>query len=171
MKAIFYLILILIFVNGCNSNPINSDLDETFSIYLVKVTENNTPDFKSLTDLELEEEPLLSANTIDYYEWGIHKITYPDLMKESIKSEEPLFGRYFVVIADGHRIYWGMFTDSASSMAIRNPVIMLWSRSVLDTSFVSNSLVISKSYVFEPDNDLRNDSRIHDALINCGKLR
>jgi len=161
----------MIFVYGCDSNPIDPIPNEDFSIYLVKNSENNTPTQKSLNELDLEDEPILSSSSIYFYEWNMHKISYPDFAKERIKSKEPLCDRYYVVIASGQRIYWGVFTDSFSSRSCCNPSIMIWSRNVLDTSFLTNSLTISKSYVCEPEIDLRNDPRILNALYDCGKLK
>lgn len=89
--------------------------------------------------------------------------------------KEPLFDRYFVVIANNERIYWGLFTDYASSMSCPNPVIIVWSRTVLDTSFITNSMIIDRSYPPPPENesgsDLRKDSRIFNALLASGILK
>ena len=175
MKLIVTLAVIIFIIVGCDSNPTDSEMENNFSIFLAKDIENNSPTKSSLDKIILEDEPLLSSESIESYEWTAHKITYSNEAKEKIKSNEPLFGRCFIVIAQNQRIYWGLFTDGASSMGCNNPVIMVWSRAVLDTSFVTNEFVIDRAYPEyignKNDKDLRQDVRIYNALKVSHKLK
>ena len=87
MKFYLCLFFALSFLIGCDSDPVSSENVNNFSIYLAKNIDNNSPSTKSLLELELEDESFLSVNSIDYYEWGYHKISYPDSTKEKIKSK------------------------------------------------------------------------------------
>lgn len=175
MKILISITAIFLLLCGCNSNPTDSNLENDFSIFLTKDIENNSPANIQLDKIILEEEPILSIKSIDYYEWANHRIKYSDEAKEKIKLKEPLFGRFFIVVALNQRIYWGLFTDGASSMGCNNPVIMVWSRAVLDTSFITNEFVIDRAYPEyignENDKDLRTDTRIYNALKISHKLK
>lgn len=85
LKIFLFLIVSLLFIYGCNSNPVDSEFENRFSIYLAKSIENNSPGIKSLAELELENKPFLSAQSIESYEWINHKITYSVTLK--IKSK------------------------------------------------------------------------------------
>jgi len=176
MKILISVTAIFLFSFGCTFNPTDSGLENDFSIYLIKNVENNSPTKISLDKLALEDEPILSIKSIEFYEWTIHKIRFSDEAKERIQSKEPLFGRFFIVVALSQRIYWGLFTDCVSSMGCNNPVIMVLSRTVRqDTSFITNEFVIERAYPEyignENDKDLREDSRIYDALKKNHKLK
>jgi hypothetical protein len=175
MKILISFTTILIFFFGCNSNPTDSDADNNFSIFLTKNIENNSPSNISLDKIILEDEPILSNQLIESYVWDNHKISYSNETKEKIKLKEPLFGRYFIVIAQNQRIYWDLFTDDASSTGCQNPVIRLWPRHPDKSSFVPDVFVIERAYpeYFGNDNykDLREDLRIYNALLKSGKLK
>jgi len=176
MKILISITAIFLLLYGCNSNPTDSDMENNFSIFLTKDIENNSPANISLDKIVLEDEAILSIKSIESYEWSNHKITFSNEAKEKIKLKEPLFGRFFIVVALNQRIYWGLITDGASSMGCNNPVIMVWSRSVLqDTSFITNEFVIDRAYPAyignENDKDLREDVRIYNALKISHKLK
>ena len=176
MKILILVTAIFLYFFGCNSTPTNAELENDFSIYLTKDSENNSPSELSLDRLVTEDEPILSVKSIEFYEWENHKIRFSDEAKKRIQSKEPLFGRFFIVVALNQRIYWGLFTDGASSMGCNNPVIMVWSRTVRqDTSFITNEFVIERAYpeYIGNDNeiDLRDDPRIYNALMKSNKLK
>ena len=176
MKILISVTAIFLFSFNCNSNLTDSVLGNDFSIYLIKNVENNSPTNISLDKLALEDEPVLSIKSIEFYEWTNHKVRFSDEAKELIQSKEPLFGRFFIVVALSQRIYWGLFTDYASSMGCNNPVIIVRSRIVpQDTSFITNEFVVERAYPEyignENDEDLREDSRIYDALKKNHKLK
>lgn len=175
MKSLISVTAIFILLCGCNSNPTDSGAGNQFSIYLTKNVENNSPTKVSLDKLTLEEDPILSLSSIEFYQWSNHKIKFSTEAKEKIKLKEPLFGRFFIVTALNERIYWGLFTDGASSAGCNNPVITVWSRAVLqDTSFITNEFVIERAYPSyignKNDKDLREDFRIYNVLKKSGKL-
>lgn len=183
------LILLIVWIYGCNSNStnpetaqINFETNSTnskpindFELKLVKNKESNTPIKVGLDNLELEDEPIVNIRSIQSYEWLHHKIDFTNEAKEKIKLNEPLFGRYFVVCVYGQKIYWGLFTDYASSASCHNPVIIVLSRGSRRDSFSINSLVIDRSYPFgignPDDKDLRNDERIYIVFLKNGKLK
>ena len=176
MKILISVTAILLYFFGCNSNPINTEFENDFSIYLTKDSGNNSPAELSLDKLVTENEPILSIKSIEFYEWKNHKIRFSDEAKKRIQSKEPLFGRFFIVVALNQRIYWGLFTDGASSMGCNNPVIMVWSRTVRqDTSFITNEFVIERAYPEyignDNEKDLRDDPRIYNALMKSNKLK
>ena len=174
MKVLISLLAILLFSFGCNSNPVDSEEEMNFDIYLTKNIDNNSPMNVTLDKLILEDEPILSNQLIDSYVWDNHSITYSNEAKEKIKLKEPLFGRYFVVKAQNQRIYWGLFTDFLSSGGCQNPVIILLPRHPNKSSFITNVFVIDRAYPGysgnENDKDLRADLRIYNALQKSGEL-
>lgn len=176
MKVLIPLIAILLFSFGCNSNPVDSEREKNFDIFLTKNIENNSPMNVSLDLLILEDEPILSNQIIESYVWDNHKITYSNETKEKIKLKESLFGRHFVVVAQNQRIYWGLFTDDASSGSCQNPVIRLLPRNPDKSSLLPDSFfIIERAYPEyfgnKNDKDLRNDSRIYNALKANGKFK
>lgn len=173
MKTFISFTAIFLLIYGCNSNPTEFE-DNDFSVFLTMDIENNSPSNIQLDRVILEDESILSIESIEYYEWSNHRITFSNAIKDKIKLKEPLFGRYFIVTASNQRIYWGLFTDDASSMSCNNPVIRVWSRSALDTSFITNSFVIDRAYpeyIGYENDDLRNDLRIYNVLKESGKLK
>ena len=120
MKILISVTAILLYFFGCNSNPTNAELENDFSIYLTKVSENNSPGELSLEKLVTEDEPILSIKSIEFYEWKNHKIRFSDEAKKRIQSKEPLFGRFFIVVALNQRIYWG---NSGSTSGNSNKIV------------------------------------------------
>lgn len=175
MKTFISLTTILLLIYGCESPVSETNTENDFSIFLTKNIEDNSPANIPLNKIVLEEEPIITIKSIEFYTWANHKITFSDEAKDGLKLKEPLFGRYFIVTVQNDKIYWGLFTDGASSSGCNNPVIMIWSRSVLDTSFISNSFIIHRAYPEyignENDKDLRNDSRLYNVLSINNKLK
>ena len=159
---------LLFFSFGCNSNPVDSETEKKYEMFLTKNIKNNFPENVSLYNLSLEDEPILSTQLIESYTWKNHMISFSDETRERIKLKEPLFERYFVVTAQNQRIYWGLFTDIASSGICQNPVILLLPRHPDKSNFIPNSFVIERAYpnYFGDvnDKDLRNNIRIYNEL-------
>lgn len=174
-RALGFIMILLIVLQACKSEATKSNSENDFSIYLVKEIENNFPGSVSLDRLILEDEPLLSSEMIDSYEWTKHRISFSLETKEKLKTKEPLYGRYFVVTAQKQRIYWGLFTSDVSSMSCQNPVIKVWPRHPSGESFIPDTLKIDRAYPEyfgnKNDKDLRNDDRIYITLKASGKLR
>jgi hypothetical protein len=176
MKILISITAIFLMFFGCKSNSTDSEPGNNFSIYLTKNVENNSPAKISLDKIILEDEPIIAEKSVEYYEWANHKLRFSNEAKEKIKLKEPLFGRYFIIIASNQRVYWGLFTDGASSMGCNNPVIMVLSRTVpKDSSFITNEFVIDRAYPAyignENDKDLREDQRVFNALKADHKLK
>ncbi len=175
MKILILLTSTIFLLFECSSNPTGSIVDNSFSIYLTMDTTNNSPDKTALDKIILEKEPILSIQSITSYKWDNHLIEFSNKAKERIKSKEPLFGRFFILIAQNERIYWGLFTDDASSGICQNPVIRVWSRQGPKNSSITNSFVIERAYPAyfgnESDVDLRENSKIYTVLTERGKLR
>lgn len=174
MKIFILFTVILLLLYGCISNPKES-VDNDFSIFLTINIENNSPEKVSLDKLILEDEPFLSIQSIESYEWTNHRITFSKETKEKLKLEEPLFCRNFVVIAQRQKIYWGLFTDDVFSGSCQNPVIRLFPRNPSIDSFIPDAFVIERAYPEyfgnENDIDLRKDLRIYNALKENSKLK
>ena len=157
-------------VTGCDNAGVDQDEQEhkdVFSIYLLaEKIEGGLPD--DLASLKLQEEPWLSVEDIDYYDFSTHYI----YLKEDKTS---LFGRGlqnqmysdFVVVADDERCYLGRFHPLFSSQMPMTPIISDYPGFEL-----SPEDVISITYPFraESTEDLRNDPRILNALAQAGKL-
>ncbi len=175
MKILFPLIALMLLFFGCSSSPTESRVYNSFSIFLTMDIKNNSPDKTALDKIVLEKEPILSIQSITSYTWDNHLIEFSNEAKEIIKSREPLFGRFFIVIALNERIYWGLFTDDASSGVCQNPVIRVWSRSGLKNSSITNSFVIERAYPEYIGNengaDLRENFKIYTVLKQSGKLK
>jgi len=169
------LLLLVLSIAGCKSNPVQSDYKDVFSIYLVKdsnlsFTEEKPP----INEMILEVEPLLTINSIENYDWNKHQISFSEETKEELKKKEPLLHYLFVIIANNERVYWGMFLDGADSYGCSNPVICLIPRNPSVSSFIPNGFIINRAYPSysgnESEKDIREDIRIYNALKNVNKL-
>lgn len=175
MKSPLLCVLMLsLFAFGCKSDNVSSEVKDVFSIYLVKDSNQFFSSEKpSLDAFVLEESPLLSISSITSYHWQPHLITFPANTKEQLKKREPLINYLFVVVANDERVYWGMFTDDASSYSCQNPVIKLLPRNPT-TSCIPEGFTIERAYpAFIGDStetDIRANVKIINALKESGKL-
>jgi hypothetical protein len=191
MLAAVFLALSLA-VPGCDSHETPTPTDSggprgEFSIYLLTEDSRWKLDYgqieeDDLEQLELEDEPLLSIEDIDYYDFTTHYI-YLNEDFESLRQRHGLAeyfeisGAPFVVVAGDIRRYLGRFPTPASSSwppdcptlvasdvsgTYRLPDNALWMAP-------SPSVLLSSSSL--GGYDVRNDWRIRQVLEQAGKLR
>lgn len=164
------LLLMVALCSGCRAETTNS-----FGIYLTsepvdkRITASGRGDWSRI---RLSESPLISAADIVSYDlWG-HAIR---LRSEALARipRPSVEGTQFVVVANGQRIYLGVFTTCASSMSFAVPSIMV-DRRVLVTNQAPDILVIERAYPqpsFGVGPDPRGDQRIKAALSALHKLK
>jgi hypothetical protein len=149
-------------LSGCSSTTGNTN---RFAIYLVAVPNTD------INQIILEDKPVLTAADIVSYDWNTHTMELTDGGLHSIPAppkEVGVYGKPFVVVADGQRCYLGAFWATFSSLAYPGPVIEL----PLDTK--TNSVIIRRAYPFETldmKSDPRTDKRIFKVLSELHKLK
>ena len=124
--------------------------------------------------LKLSKQPLLSSSDITSYSWSKHQITYSEVVYERLIGFTDLWRKSFVVIAEGKRIYWGLFQSHVDSYACQNPVIFLYPRELDMKHILPATIYIRRSYFdgegLETEPDPRSDTRIYNALEKAGIL-
>ena len=169
-KRALILLAIVAVCSACRAETTNS-----FGIYLTsdpvdrRVTAYGGGDWSRI---RLSESPLISVADIVTYDFADHSIR---LRSETLAKipRPPVEGTPFVVVADGYRIYLGVFTTCVSSMSFGVPSIMV-DRRVLVTNQAPDILVIERAYPqasFGVGPDPRGDQRIKAALAALHKLK
>jgi len=169
-KRTLILLAIVALCSVCSAGTTNS-----FGIYLLsepvdqRITVHGKGDWSRL---RLSESPLISGADIVSYHFADHSIR---LRSEALAKipRPPVAGTPFVVVADGQRIYLGVFTTCASSMSFAVPSIGV-DRRVLVTNQAPDILVIERAYPqpsFGVGPDPRGDQRIKTALSALHKLK
>ncbi|MDF1566015.1 MAG: hypothetical protein P1V51_23475 [Deltaproteobacteria bacterium] len=118
-----------------------------------------------LEQLELQENPIISIGTMEWYDWSDHAI-FPHGWDDPSEFARRLpvvgvGGLPFVGIADGERIYLGAFWTDLSSLVFRGPVIRMENLGG-DAFYLEPGM--------DPALDPRGDPRIEAALSESGKL-
>lgn len=141
-----------------------------FSIYLLADTTINTEKAEEyeISQLQLQAEPWLSKNDIEFYDFSSHCI-YLKKDRSSVFRNITMIvsGRPFVVVANGERCYLLSYHPMASSFAPMVPRIdafdsFLYPKDVIHIS-KSNQFYNESLYTFI---DERNDIRIRNALVH-----
>ena len=146
----------------------------SFGIYLVTGPAERSSDSnrEDLSTLRLADSPIISDADIIAYHWSAHSIT----VTSNALSDLPKKDTPFVVVADGQRIYEGVFITPYSALTmVGGATIRVWPLSRTD-----NALQIG----FEPWQavegppvhlvtlaDPRNDPRIERALATLPELK
>jgi len=165
-------ILGLLIIFCCDIENDKSEINGEFSIYISDSTYN----YEGLTleEIQINETPFLTIDEITSYNWNTHEIKYPKSVWEEIKERGNLLHKYFIVVVNGERIYWGIFMDDLDSGGCQNPVIKLLWRYPDGKNTTPESLKINRAYIeylgSEDDPDIREDTRIYDILSECGRL-
>ena len=171
MKSQYLILLVVVALSSvCGAQTTN-----TFGIYLPSepVDRRITAYGKgNWSRIRLSESPLISAADIVSYDFADHSIR---LHSEALAKipRPPVEGTPFVVVADGQRIYLGVFTTCSSSMSFAVPSIMV-DRRVLATNQAPDILLIERAYPqpsFGVGPDPRSDQRIKTALAALHKLK
>lgn len=170
-NRILLLVVFLLFFCGWNVDNAISKSKDVFSIYLVKHSKLfYTSKILDLNKLVLDDEPLLTVDSIINYTWHSHRIAFSSSVKEGLKKREPLLHFLFVVVANDERIYWGVFKDIDDSFVSTSPAIFLYPRNS-SISSIPDRFTISRAPNVTNDNDVRDDKRIYDALKLSRKLK
>lgn len=147
--------------------------NDTFSIYVVEDAIYGNSEV-GLNTLKLSKQPLLSSLDMTTYSWGKHQITYSEAVYERLTEFTDLWGKGFVVIAEGKRIYRGVFQTYLDSHAAQIPVIILFPRKSDMKHILAPAIYIRRSYFdgegLETEPDPRSDTRIYNALEQAGIL-
>jgi hypothetical protein len=122
--------------------------------------------------IRLLESPLISAADIISYNFTEHSMR---LRRETPAKfpQPPVEGTPFVVVANGERIYLGVFVTCTSSMSFAVPTIVV-DRRTLVTNQSPDILVIERAYPqpsFGIGPDPRGDQRIKTVLNTLHKLK
>jgi len=122
--------------------------------------------------LRLATSPVISAADLVSYDLANHVIKLrPEVLAKIPRP--PVAGKPFVVVADGQRIYLGVFTSSLSSMTFAVPSITV-DRRLFTPDQPQDTLVIERAYpqpAFGVGPDPRGDQRIKTALAALHKLK
>lgn len=163
----FSALIVLVILSYCSS-PSSFEEEDRFAIYLL---ENESLTTKDVEDVEiskvvLKSIPVISYNDIVGYRVENHKVYLNEKLpyyfgEDSLKIFSQIFGKPFVLIAKGTRIYLGSFVTGLSSWVPNTPQILDYAVSNIEKSFIiSGAPIYHKSdYV-----DRRNDVRILQAL-------
>lgn len=173
--------LLLVTAAGCNpssshtttglSNRVTSPIDagmeaNEFAFYLVDVAsldEAYAAQDVSLLDLKLKNEPLLTLNDIEYYDYSTHYIYLKKtaaILGEKIADS---FADPFVVIAGGERCYLGYLLSVFSSFMPEAPYIQF-------PGLLAEDVLAIHEVRIAGIEDVRNDSRVREVLEKAGKL-
>ena len=172
------LVLALMLLGSTPGDQDRSGRGETtdvFAIYLVadrvdpRITAYGKGDWSGL---RLSASPLISGNDIITYDWATHAMR---LRREALARipKPPVDGTPFVVVANGQRVYLGVFVTVASSHTFAVPAIYT-DRQMLDPSQPADTLFIERAYPsssFGAGPDPRSNERIKAALTKLGKVK
>jgi hypothetical protein len=133
----------------------------SLALYLVTGNENGT-----ISELTLSERPLISEADIIAYNWTNHAMKVTPETQDRL-PEPGASGTPFVVVADGVRVYVGLFWTMLSSFTPQRPYIV-----VLPGHSQHPVTWYIKPGWFRPlDPDPRSDLRIKQTLMALGKLQ
>ncbi len=164
-----YIIVFLLLASaaGC-AGPATETGGNVFAIYLLE-GENMRELPGDLNELVLREEPWLTIDEIDFYDYSTHYIYLKEDRFPPFPSELPTSLLYpFVVVAGGERCYPGHFVSTVSSYAPPNPVIMM---DDFAGFYPEDIIAIEEGYFGSTAPDLRDDKRVRQALLESHKLR
>jgi hypothetical protein len=122
--------------------------------------------------IRLSDSPLISADDIISYDFAEHSMK---LRPEALARipRPPVAGTPFVVVANGERVYLGVFTTAFSSIPSGVPSIMV-DRRMFVKSQPSDTLIIEPPHPHPTSGigpDLRGDLRIKTALTALDKMK
>ncbi len=121
--------------------------------------------------IKLSSTPIISDADILSYNFSQHAMRLTPTALAQI-PRPPVRGIPFVVVANGQKIYVGVFVTGASSMSFAVPAIVV-DRRLIVTNQPIDTLVIERAYPqasFSVGPDPRSDSRIKSALGSLHKL-
>ena len=160
---------------GDQSRAGRGETADLFAIYLVaeRVDPRNTAYAKGdWSRLRLSASPLIAGDDIISYDLSTHAMK---LQREALARipNPPVEGTPINVVAQGQRVYLGVFITITSSHSFAVPVIDAHPQA-LNPSHPADTLVIERAYPsksFGVGPDPRGDERIKTALIALGKSK
>lgn len=174
MQSIYLIISVIIFAITFSSciNPTSSGTeDHRFAIYLLADEKQSTLAVQDrlVSSLVLKKTPLISDSDIVKYDltdckYYLEKPFSQYFPSDSLTIFSGIFGKPFVIIAQGERIFLGSFHAIESSWLPKTPIISLF-----DLNNSEMSIKISYNHRSAGSVDPRNDLRIIEALRS--KLR
>jgi len=169
----FITLTLLCVTVGCTSRT--AQRTHSFGLYLTtspvdrRLIAYGTGDW---THVALSETPVISDADIVDYDFTTHSLRVTPAALARIPR--PLVeGTPFVVVADGQRIYLGVFTTGRSSMSFAVPNIMV-DRRAMFTNQPADTVLIERAYPsssFGVGPDPRSDARVRQALAALQKLK
>ncbi len=140
-----------------------------FAIYLF--AQNPPPEQPAiLSQLELEDEPLLSMNDVVAYSRATHEIELTSSGYEKIHGlSVPVSGKSFAVCVDGQPVYAGAFWVGYSSISF-DGIVIDTIRATKEHPVIQIQLGYPGPTFFHGD-DRRSDPRVLQALERAGKLK
>lgn len=166
--TISLVIILLVGTLSCSKEDDQYKMYDGFNIFLLKdenVTAHKASE-QELSSLELQVRPWVSSDDIEYYDYSTHVI----YLKNELKIYDTIidisvFGKPFVVIANGERQYLGAIWPNFSSSWFSGPVI-----NVAPRFYPDDIIHISYfRYLSQQSQDPRENDEIRDALISTSK--
>jgi len=160
---------------SCEKEEVTPEIEKEgeFAFYIATLPVGQViADSLLLENLELESEPLFTAEDIREYRWGNHQVCLVDAAATRVAERTDLYHKYFVITVDGVRIYWGYFQAWIDSSGCMHPVIILEAVFPVGTYRLSSPICIQRNYFddqgkpSDDPEDPRNDPRIRAALAD-----
>jgi len=172
--AILACALVLLACPGAQERTGGGTPADVFAIYLLaepvdpRITGYGQGDWSRL---RLASSPLITGNDLVSYDWSTHAMK---LRREAVARirHPPVGGTPFVVVAEGQRIYLGLFITIFSSHSFAVPAIVTDAQ--ISPTQPTDTLVIARAYPtssFGRGPDPRSDERIKIALTKLGKAK
>ncbi len=158
-KVLIYIGAFVITFCGCSGDP--EITRGQFEVFLLNDTSVRVQRYSAthLDDLYLADSPWITASDILSYDWEVHEITFKEnaaSLLVQFRNEMSGPDIPFVVVANGERIYMGVFPWGASSHVGPYVTIMLAHGEQAGVRFGRPML--------QPSPDPRNDVRIRECL-------
>ncbi len=163
----------LVLAAGCGGPVAEVDKPEAEQVFAIYLLEENPPAAEpgqplgDLDELELLDEPWLTAEDMDFYDYATHCIYLKDEVLPIAARFPSAHVSAFVLVAGGERCYLGYFISPVSSYLPAAPYIMA---APTFSFYPEDILAIYYRPVQDAPADVRRDARIHDALSAAGKL-
>lgn len=152
------------------TNSVSESTGGEFSIYLLKqgISLEQMRD-SNLSELELEDTPILSIDDIVTYDWETHEIQLTDSASERVTRLEGLMlgGLPFAVCVGREPVYSGAFWTSYSSAVFDGTLIDVYPAKFGQPVPIRLGYPSPEWFAGE---DLRSDPRIFRSLKEAGKL-
>ncbi len=165
--SVISIVVIAIFIVSCSESN-SQEASQKFALYLLK---NDTLKTEDIQELDVSRHVIRNVPVLDYddivaYQPDNHTIYLNDILSryldtDSLEVFSQLFGKPFVLIANGDRIYLGSFIPGISSWAPFTPKIVDYSVNNEEKSFIISGAAYYDEETFI---DVRNDERIYSAL-------